>query len=601
MRINKRIFAGMAVFALLFGLVLAGCASAPPTAFETAGSLEGTAWYQTSILVINDRTSGVFTDRDDKETAFTYTAVYDAQKRTFTGTINLEDGRVAEFSARKIAILGWALSAKELERASFFYATPERLEEIYRRKRELAELIKKYGIEYNGFNNITLIRNSDNLNITYDHAGLHPIQKVKGTMGAMQIVTKAWNLHSKDGVLITMFDMDTMSGQYASTEVVGTFNIYINGKNVMISNGAGAGAAFNGAYTADSDIDAQVTATHVQKQQEYMQKLAARASTQTQQPGLQAQATVSAQTQQTGAQAQATTSAQTQQTQAQATAPAPIQQTGPQPYDSIFLLNGNVIDASIVEISSSEIRYRPSNNLDGPIRVMTLSNVHYIRFKNGIAEVINAPPAPIASTAPVTPTTPPVVAQDDNPVVKQENAPVNMINPQTTAMDPDKLNFGISANPAGLLLRGPSICLELTKGHFNTELNLIFPAGLQTNFNICFGGLLTVNYFWPSRIGGAYLGGGIGYSFEFYEKKDWVDDSYYDDDGNWVVEGHQAHGYDSYHSLFAGINAGYKFVTSSGLYFRTGAFVGFDFGIFLDKKIPPVYYKADLAIGWTMR
>jgi hypothetical protein len=46
-----------------------GCASAPPTAFETAESLEGTAWVQGSILAMNDKTSGVFTDREDKETA----------------------------------------------------------------------------------------------------------------------------------------------------------------------------------------------------------------------------------------------------------------------------------------------------------------------------------------------------------------------------------------------------------------------------------------------------------------------------------------------------------------------------------------------------
>jgi len=333
MKKSKRIFVGMAVLALLFGLVLVGCASAPPTAFETAESLEGTAWYQNSILVIKDGTSGVLTDGDDKETAFTYTAVYDAQKRTFTGTINLEDGRVAEFSARRIAVLGWALSAKELERANFFYATPERLEEIYRQKRELAELIKKYGIEYNGLYGITLTRNSDKKMITYGYSGLH-----ETTGKAMQSVPVAWKLHSKDGVAMTLilndmnikisFKPDSTSQKDDNTEGVGSFNIRISGKNVTISNGTGAGAAFNGSYTAERDIDAQVTATHVQKQQAYEQRQTTSAQAQQTQ---QTQTQVTTTPTQTEPQTQATViPAQTQQTEAQEQATAPAQQNNNQ-------------------------------------------------------------------------------------------------------------------------------------------------------------------------------------------------------------------------------------------------------------------------------
>jgi len=244
MRINKRIFAGMAVLALLFGLVLAGCASAPPTAFETAESLEGTAWAQGSILVMNDKTSGVLTDRNDKETAFTYTAVYNAQNRTFTGTITLEDGRVAEFSAKQAPLIGWALSANVLERGSFQYRTPEQLEDLYRQKRTKAEIVERYGSEYLDLNNKVLKRNSDNYTITYDHYGLH-----QTTSGAMQVVRTAYKLHSKDGVTITLLNINTTSGQYAGVEGVGTLIIRINDKNVTISNGTGAGAAFNGAYT----------------------------------------------------------------------------------------------------------------------------------------------------------------------------------------------------------------------------------------------------------------------------------------------------------------------------------------------------------------
>jgi len=234
---------GIAVVALLFGLVLAGCASAPPTAFETAESLEGTAWVQGSILVMNDKTSGVLTDRDDKETAFTYTAAYDAQKRTFTGTITLEDGRVAEFSAKNV--LGWRLTAKVLEDGGFLYHTPEQLEYVYKQKREKAEILENYGSEYLGLSGKVLKRGSDGLLITYDYMyGFH-----QTTGGGAEVVRTAYKLHSKDDITITLLSFNTSSHNYDGAEGVGTFNINVNGKNVTISDGTGAGAAFNGNYT----------------------------------------------------------------------------------------------------------------------------------------------------------------------------------------------------------------------------------------------------------------------------------------------------------------------------------------------------------------
>ena len=153
--------------------------------------------------------------------------------------------------------------------------------------------------------------------------------------------------------------------------------------------------------------------------------------------------------------------------------------------------------------------------------------------------------------------------------------------PQNTAMDPDKFIFGISANLGGFLSyiqgaligtgAGGSLTFEFGKGNFNSEINLMLPLN-------GFGFLATFNGFWPSRIGGAYFGGGVGYSFYDY------------------------YGYYGYiaHSLAIGLNAGYKFVTKSGFYVRTGAFVGFDFGFIWGDGFP-VYIKPDLAIGWTMR
>ena len=227
--------------------------------------------------------------------------------------------------------------------------------------------------------------------------------------------------------------------------------------------------------------------------------------------------------------------------------------------DMIVLKDGNMIEAKVVEISSTEIRYKRFDHLEGPTIVIPATNVLSIRYENGNYEIINVDAMP-----------------------QQENAQAK--NPTNTAMDPNKFTFGINANAGGALGyfwdggTGTGINIELGKGNFNSEINLMFPSG-------GFGLLVTFNGFWPSRIGGFYLGGGIGFS---------VYDNYY-------YESYYDSGWYTAISVPLGLNIGYKFVTRSGLYFRTGAFAAFDFGLIWDYDIIPLFFKPDLAIGWTMR
>jgi len=254
-KMKKGLFVMGLVCLSVMATVQAGCASAPPTAFETAESLEGTAWARGSvlvyILVMNDKTSGVFTDEDDKETAFTYTSAFDAEKRTFAGTITLEDGRVAEFSAKKAGIFGWMLTAKVLNEVDFQYTTPEQLEEIYQQKRNKAEIVEKYGSEYLGLRDLTersskvLKREGAEFYIKYSTTyGLHQTNP----NATIQAVRTGYRLHSTDGVTMTLLSVNTATWQYAGLEGVGTFNIRVSGDTVTISNGTGAGTAFNGTY-----------------------------------------------------------------------------------------------------------------------------------------------------------------------------------------------------------------------------------------------------------------------------------------------------------------------------------------------------------------
>ena len=211
--------------------------------------------------------------------------------------------------------------------------------------------------------------------------------------------------------------------------------------------------------------------------------------------------------------------------------------------DLLIMKDGIIIESRVVEVSQTEIRYKRFDHLEGPTIVHPAANVLVIRYENGRNEIINAASA-------------------------GRNVQTNT--QKDTAIDTDKFIFGTNANPGGFISSalggggGPSVSFELGKGNFNTEINLMFPTG-------GFGVLATFNGFIHSSIGGFYIGGGIGFgSYEDYD-------------------------YETRISIPIGLNIGYKFVLSSGLYFRTGIFAGFNFGSFT------IYLKPDLAIGWTMR
>lgn len=56
--------------------------------------------------------------------------------------------------------------------------------------------------------------------------------------------------------------------------------------------------------------------------------------------------------------------------------------------DVITLRNGEQIKAKVTEISTSEIRYKQFEHLDGPTRVISLTEVFAINYENGTREVI---------------------------------------------------------------------------------------------------------------------------------------------------------------------------------------------------------------------
>ncbi|MCL2410160.1 MAG: hypothetical protein FWC97_00820 [Treponema sp.] len=262
--------------------------------------------------------------------------------------------------------------------------------------------------------------------------------------------------------------------------------------------------------------------------------------------------------------------------------------------DLIILRDGNVIEARVTEISTTEIRYRRFDFLDGPIFVIPVTNVLSIRFEGGTVQVFNqAAPAHVAhAPARTAPAQQPTQAQ-------QQFAWDN----RTTAIDPDRFIFGISANAGGFLASnfggGGGLRVELGRGNFKADILL---GGNIGNDVAGFVGLATFNYFWHSRLGGFYLGGGLGTNSVWREYR-WDD---------WSDEWQRSH--ERVQTFTIGLNIGYKFVTRVGLYFRAGAFLGAGFNggeepsfwtgaetIYGEFRRTRFILNPDISFGWTMR
>ena len=82
--------------------------------------------------------------------------------------------------------------------------------------------------------------------------------------------------------------------------------------------------------------------------------------------------------------------------------------------DLIILKDGNTIEAIVLEISPTEIRYKRLDHLDGPTIVIMAVDVLSIRYENGRTEIINTVTQP-AITTPITSTLPAEVQVENQP------------------------------------------------------------------------------------------------------------------------------------------------------------------------------------------
>ncbi len=215
--------------------------------------------------------------------------------------------------------------------------------------------------------------------------------------------------------------------------------------------------------------------------------------------------------------------------------------------DIITLKNGDEIKAKVTEISSTEIKYKRFENLEGPTVVISKADVFTIKYENGFREVINSL---------------------GNSTSNQETASV--ISKQSDPAGNEKKNHvGIYVNPIGFLTFGPIAGAEFTFNKFILDAHLHFPTlgllmplfgGENSDFDntsvsggIGFG--LGVKYFAAKPRGGLYVGGFLEHMSITYE---------YDNNTSWA----------DCKEFILGSNIGYKFLFKSGLYLRLGGYFG---------------------------
>ena len=106
----------------------------------------------------------------------------------------------------------------------------------------------------------------------------------------------------------------------------------------------------------------------------------------------------------------------------------------------------------------------------------------------------------------------------------------------------------------------PYTGIDLIKNNFYSIINISIP--IENNIGFGFSGIF--NYLWKSKIGDFYLGGGLGYT------------------------------YHTNHFFTFGANAGYRFVTSFGMFFNAGGYIGGKINDGFELDIKPV-----LGVGYV--
>ena len=147
--------------------------------------------------------------------------------------------------------------------------------------------------------------------------------------------------------------------------------------------------------------------------------------------------------------------------------------------DLIILKDGSTIEAKVLEISPTEIRYKRFDHLDGPTIVIMAIDVLSIRYENGRTEIIN----------------------------NNTQSVITNTQPETMPIHNAKFNtLGFSLGYLGVSNFGFSLNATVSPSRYT-----FFDFGFGLGFaNFSFNGNLNFGGFVPFNKGGWYIGAGLG-------------------------------------------------------------------------------------------
>jgi hypothetical protein len=216
--------------------------------------------------------------------------------------------------------------------------------------------------------------------------------------------------------------------------------------------------------------------------------------------------------------------------------------------DLVILKNGDEIRAKVLEITSTEIRYRKLDNPDGPTLAVPEAEVSMIKY------------------------------QDGRKILFRNNTPTSPENRRRRVegpVEPRPVRIGFYADPLGFLEFGPLLGTEITiRSRLIIDASLRFPSLGALTYVVnndatdglpyevaglgVAGGL---KYFVPSRLGGFYVGGLLSFAWETHR----------------YAQGEPSEWESDYAAVMTLATIGYKFRFRHGFYVNTGAIVGIQY------------------------
>ena len=136
--------------------------------------------------------------------------------------------------------------------------------------------------------------------------------------------------------------------------------------------------------------------------------------------------------------------------------------------DVLYTVTGKKLETKVVEINTTDIKYKNPDNVEGPTYVISKSDIVLVQFANGLTQIINSNPPSVS---------PPKIETVDYTAPKAADKP----KPNLYYLNPNLISIN------ALALANGDVTMIYDREFLNSHLGLSFLGGY--NFNSRMGGL----------------------------------------------------------------------------------------------------------------